>query len=316
MNIAILTSSEVQRDPRIQRAANLFLTLGNNVCVYNIWRENFSKWPDDYPFDIVTLKQKSYSGKFFESSLSDLNKFLPEIENILFDTIEKSEIDNTLRAFRLKGPLKKHLPLKYIRMIRKLVIPIKKCSASSSSSSSVSTYSFSRKDEVYSIISNLLHNFYIAEESDKWGDIIYANDLDTLLAGVLLKLKYNKILIYDAHEIWPKQWASGVHSKQFEDFYSALEKELLKYTDFRITVGQGLKKYFESEYQSEPFEVIYNVPSSNNLIDEKILDRKVSNPLKALYHGVYLPFRGLEELIEVAPMMNNSEFFFSGDWCS
>ncbi|MFH1550213.1 MAG: hypothetical protein ABIH04_06610, partial [Planctomycetota bacterium] len=71
-------------------------------------------------------------------------------------------------------------------------------------------------------------------------DVIVGNDANTLLASAVIKARTGAGLCYDAHEIFHRQYAEGVRSPFWEDFYRNLESALLKITDCRFTVNRSI----------------------------------------------------------------------------
>jgi glycosyltransferase involved in cell wall biosynthesis len=141
--------------------------------------------------------------------------------------------------------------------------------------------------------------------------LVYCNDLDTLLAGFMLKTNLSIPLIYDAHEIYPEQLATHMRSEIWHQFYSNLEKSLIGTSDGRLTVCDSLGTYFAEEYKAPGFVTIWNVPSKRHLPHPAILDRR-NDRRKILYHGSYFAYRGLDEVIEAVPLVPDADFVFRG----
>ena len=40
-------------------------------------------------------------------------------------------------------------------------------------------------------------------------DIVHCNDLDTLLVGIVAKMRFGSRVVYDAHEFYPESHAGG-----------------------------------------------------------------------------------------------------------
>ncbi|MEK7142939.1 MAG: glycosyltransferase [Patescibacteria group bacterium] len=124
--------------------------------------------------------------------------------------------------------------------------------------------------------------------------IVYANDLDTLLAGYCIKKKTGAKLVYDAHEIWTEQ---GLEiPKPFILFFKMIEQILIKRIDAFVTVNQSIIKEISRRYHYQfkvPAVVIYNCP-----LYQKSRFRPSQKKIKILYQGRYSPYRGLEQTIE------------------
>jgi len=125
-------------------------------------------------------------------------------------------------------------------------------------------------------------------------DIIHAHDLDTLLAGYLIKRKTHAKLIYDSHELWTKQ---GMPIPQFLiSLMGFLEKYLLTKIDALVSVNESIIRRLEQMYQKTlkiPKIAIYN---ASKFIATKI-ERKFTKEISVLYQGRFAPNRGLENLV-------------------
>ncbi|MBK6521497.1 MAG: glycosyltransferase [Sphingobacteriaceae bacterium] len=96
----------------------------------------------------------------------------------------------------------------------------------------------------------------------KKSDVLYANDLDTLLPNYLIsKLKGSK-LIYDSHEIFcevPELQQTPFKKKIWE----RIEKSIVPKLKYCITVNQSIANYFKEKYGTE-FKVVRNIPAEVN----------------------------------------------------
>lgn len=130
--------------------------------------------------------------------------------------------------------------------------------------------------------------------------VIYCNDLDTLVAGVILKVRTGARLIHDSHEYWPHSnvEACRLHVR----FFSWLEKYLIKHADAVITVSDPLAREMERVYAYNPVLV---VPNAEPWMDysgkprmQGDLTRLANGRVSFLFQGNFAPQRGLEELID------------------
>jgi glycosyltransferase involved in cell wall biosynthesis len=149
-------------------------------------------------------------------------------------------------------------------------------------------------------------------------DLIYCNDLDTLLGGVLIKALFGCKLIYDAHEFWAH--ADPASSWWEVKFFLLYEKELLPHVDAAFTVNHLLAQQmqvalgypFTSLPNCEP--VVARTRGVTRLIEKKPSVSKESSELatqpqaihdiargriRFLYQGAFLPERGIAELLRV-----------------
>jgi glycosyltransferase involved in cell wall biosynthesis len=111
-------------------------------------------------------------------------------------------------------------------------------------------------------------------------DIIHANDVDTLLSGVLGKLKTKSKLVYDSHELATEI----IDSKRYKFPIWLIEKICTPFTDAFITVNESIKKILLKRYPSlnKKTLVLINTPLIKM---EKIKPSPVSKDIKFIYQG-------------------------------
>jgi glycosyltransferase involved in cell wall biosynthesis len=89
-------------------------------------------------------------------------------------------------------------------------------------------------------------------------DILYANDLDTLLPNYLISKLKRIPLIYDSHEYF-----TGVpeleNRPKTKKIWKIIESYILPKVKFAITVNQSIADLYKNEYGTE-FSIIRNVP--------------------------------------------------------
>lgn len=126
---------------------------------------------------------------------------------------------------------------------------------------------------------------------------IVACDLDTLIAGIILKDWFGCPLIYDAHEYWAH---ADVQQAEFEQhFWTALEARLLTHVDLAVTVSTPLSKIMSHEYgttfatlpNAEPIESLCNIKSA----------QLPESPCTFLFQGGFAQGRGIDLLINAWP---------------
>lgn len=89
----------------------------------------------------------------------------------------------------------------------------------------------------------------------KKADILWANDLDTLLPNFIISRLKNIKLIYDSHEYFTE----SVYKKRSRTIWEMLEKKLFPRLKNIITVNDSIKEVYENKYKV-PITVIRNVP--------------------------------------------------------
>jgi glycosyltransferase involved in cell wall biosynthesis len=148
-------------------------------------------------------------------------------------------------------------------------------------------------------------------------DVIHANDLDTLLAGALIKARHAPRLVYDAHELWPVQdpFAPWYHVRFFRWF----EKKLIKNADTVFTVSEPLAHIMKEWYGSANVSLLPNaLPYRKGIkVKDGGIGRLGGDRVKFLYHGGFLPGRGIETLIHIWSQIDTSKavLFLRGADC-
>jgi glycosyltransferase involved in cell wall biosynthesis len=140
-------------------------------------------------------------------------------------------------------------------------------------------------------------------------DLIYCNDLDTLLAGVLLKSVFGCKLIYDAHEFWAHMdQASPWWEVKFFLYY---ERKLLRHVDAAFTVnhllaGQmqaALGHHFGALPNCEPLDSAASglAPAGHSGANARrnTSDQLAAGRVRFLFQGNFAPDRGIHELLRV-----------------
>jgi len=128
----------------------------------------------------------------------------------------------------------------------------------------------------------------------KKADILWANDLDTLLPNFLIARIKKIKLVYDSHEYF----TMSVYKPASRKIWQRLENFLFPNLKNVITVNDSIKKVYEEKYKV-PVTVIRNVPYKNGMIAlEKIdiaMDKKI-----LIIQGVGInENRGAEEAVEM-----------------
>ncbi len=140
------------------------------------------------------------------------------------------------------------------------------------------------------------------------GDLYYANDLDTLLAGYLLSKWHRAKLVYDAHELYPDLFETG--PKLYRALLNKLEGYLARRAELVITVNESIAEILQQRHhlKQQPM-VLLNCPAFEAVPARGQPSRR---PYKLLYHGVYLPGRNLEGLILSMQYVTNAILYLRG----
>ncbi|MBR1769101.1 MAG: glycosyltransferase [Bacteroidales bacterium] len=89
-------------------------------------------------------------------------------------------------------------------------------------------------------------------------DVLWANDLDTLLALFVVSKLRRKPLIFDSHELFT-QVAELNYNPFAKKVWTLIERSILPKLKYVVTVCQPIKEYFKNKYNIEA-AVVRNIP--------------------------------------------------------
>lgn len=148
-----------------------------------------------------------------------------------------------------------------------------------------------RKNAIYYAELNIKLFFYLLFSKQ---DMLWANDLDTLLPNYLVSKIKGKPLIFDSHEHFTQ--VPELKDNPFaRKVWKAVEKHCIKGCDAVFTVCNPIKDYFKEEYNVES-HVIRNIPSQIHNSENRVSASEKENIL--VWQGAVNIERGLEELCE------------------
>jgi glycosyltransferase involved in cell wall biosynthesis len=136
-------------------------------------------------------------------------------------------------------------------------------------------------------------------------DIYHAHELDSLFAGVNIKRELAKMgkqvkLIYDSHELDPDPSTKEAH--RIKQVKLDLLKQMLKETDYCITVSPSIKSWFHCIAPDVVTEIIYNSPPLTPFYKS---DFKRKKELTLVYEGVMNSKRGsFHKLMKIIELCN------------
>lgn len=122
------------------------------------------------------------------------------------------------------------------------------------------------------LVFNLQLFFYLLFKKT---DVLWANDLDTLLPNFIISRINRSKLIYDSHEYFTE----SVYKKSSKRIWEMLEQKLFPRLKNVITVNDSIKKIYENKYKV-PVTVIRNVPyffNKNKVANVAILPPQKKN---------------------------------------
>jgi glycosyltransferase involved in cell wall biosynthesis len=136
--------------------------------------------------------------------------------------------------------------------------------------------------------------------------IIHCNDLDTMPAGVFLKIFKKVKLIYDAHEIYPDMFSENFFINKVLFF---IDKKLAGFADLFFTVG-GLRKslYEKKRYRKKP--VILGSWKSKSKLKVNVKKEKTKHGIKDKIIILYIGALNKErELLKIIDAVKSSRRF-------
>jgi glycosyltransferase involved in cell wall biosynthesis len=143
-------------------------------------------------------------------------------------------------------------------------------------------------------------------------DVVYAVDMDTLLAGKCLAKGGN--MVYDAHEYFTEV-PELLRKPLKKAIWKALGKWALRHSKCNITVNRSLQDILSREY-GVPFEVIRNVPPLEAIpLPEGSIVSKPKDKKILLYQGAVNVGRGIELACDAMAHLNKDtyELWIVGD---
>jgi glycosyltransferase involved in cell wall biosynthesis len=144
-------------------------------------------------------------------------------------------------------------------------------------------------------------------------DVLYANDLDTLLPNFLVARLKKIPLIYDSHELFCEV-PELLQSPFKRNIWLQIEKRIVPKLDFCITVNQSIAKIFEQKYHV-PFHVVRNMSDSEkppHLKSKQELNLPIDRKIILLQGAGINMDRGAEELVQAMCFVNNAFLLIIG----
>lgn len=144
-------------------------------------------------------------------------------------------------------------------------------------------------------------------------DLIFSNDLDTLLAAYLAAKIRRKKLIYDTHEYFTET-PELVSRPRTQAVWKTFENYLFPRLDSIVTVNASIAKLYSDKYNKK-VHVCRNIPLeiiNKNIISKDQIgipaDKKV-----ILYQGAVNMGRGLEWMLEAMPLIDTAVLLIIGN---
>ena len=170
---------------------------------------------------------------------------------------------------------------------------------------------FFKKGVLFYAFYNLRLFFYLLFQRV---DLLFANDLDTLLPNYLVSKIKRVPLIYDSHELFTE--VPELQNAPFKKaVWTKIEKYIIPKLKYCITVNESIAKIFEETYQVK-FNSIRNVPEqiTTNLSNTIKLENIPKDSFTVIIQGSGLNVdRGLEEAIEAMLLLENVHLIIVGN---
>ena len=141
-------------------------------------------------------------------------------------------------------------------------------------------------------------------------DLLFSNDVDTLLPNYIISKLQNKKLVFDSHELF-SEIPELVHKKRVKNVWLFLEKTIIPKLQTVITVSDSIKKHYQNLYGISAI-VIRNIPKIKT-INPKEFKIETKGKKIILYQGSVNIGRGLELMIETMPLLEEYVFIIIGD---
>ncbi len=143
-------------------------------------------------------------------------------------------------------------------------------------------------------------------------DLLYANDLDTLLPNYLNHKLKRKAIIYDSHEYFTET-PELANRRCVKKIWKRIEKFILPRLTEMITVNDSLAEIFRKEYPIK-VHVIRNIPLQRTIekANPDFYDKQTEKSILIQGAGLNID-GGLEEFVEAMQWIQNAKLFIVGD---
>lgn len=162
----------------------------------------------------------------------------------------------------------------------------------------------------------LLNRSFAAQAIALKPDVVHCHDLNTLAAGVVVKRLIGVPLVYDSHELFVERNIGTTSRWKDRALWGRIEKFCIGQCDAVLSVAQSICNHLQRQYRIAPPHLVRNVqpyeparPRSTLLADELGIP---ANRAIVIYAGAVTTNRGLEAMIDSAPMLQGSVYVIMG----
>lgn len=136
-------------------------------------------------------------------------------------------------------------------------------------------------------------------------DMLWANDMDTLLPNFLVAKLRGKKLVYDSHEYWTE--VPEIANRRFtKSVWSTLERWMFPKVDAAMTVNESIAQIYSKRYGMK-VHVLRNLPFRSEPVQQSAAKGKV-----LIYQGALNMGRGIELMIEAMAHLPDYRLVIAG----
>ena len=133
-------------------------------------------------------------------------------------------------------------------------------------------------------------------------EVLFSNDLDTLIPNYFVAKLQRKELIFDSHELF-SEIPELKHRKLIKQFWLTIERWILPKLTKVITVSDAIKKHYKNLYGIEAV-VIRNLPLEKS-VHQQSFPFPTENKNIILYQGAVNIGRGIELMLETIKLLDS-----------
>ena len=141
-------------------------------------------------------------------------------------------------------------------------------------------------------------------------EVLFSNDLDTLIPNYFVAKLQRKELIFDSHELF-SEIPELKHRKLIKQFWLTIERWILPKLTKVITVSDAIKKHYKNLYGIEAV-VIRNLPLEKS-VHQQSFPFPTENKNIILYQGAVNIGRGIELMLETIKLLDNCVLVIIGN---
>ena len=141
-------------------------------------------------------------------------------------------------------------------------------------------------------------------------NLLFSNDLDTLLPNYITSVFQRKKLIFDSHELF-SEIPELVNKQQVKKVWLFLEKTIIPKLQNVITVSNSIKNHYHNLYGISPI-VVRNIPKIKK-ISQRNFEIDAKGKKVILYQGSVNIGRGIELMIDTMALLDEYLFIVIGD---